>query len=211
MKNYKITTRDTNEQLFAGYFKDFKSCLEAAVSRRKALNNANLSHQNLSNANLDDGIFAGADFSGSNLSGANLSEAYCKGSNFSQTTLFNTCFAYSNLIGCNFQDASFGATDIAGALIDNSTFSTLSAFTLDFNKALQMQQCLFISHDNKYFEFSSPPITIHGLSAQPITLLENQILEGHRHIRKQRADHWSRIIQNLKANNTPIRHTVTKT
>ena len=34
-----------------------------------------------------------------------------------------------------FYGASFGETDIAGALLDGSSFSTLSAFTLNFMDA----------------------------------------------------------------------------
>ena len=211
MKNYKITTKDTNELLFAGYFKDFKSCLEAAVNKHTPLNNANLSHQNLSNANLDDGIFAGADFSGSNLSGVNISEAYCKGANFNRTSLFNASFAYSNLTNSDFQNSLFGGTDIVGALIDGSTFSTLSAFSLDFNNSRQMHDCKFVTPDNSSIEFSSPPITIKGLRPQLIIILENHILEGQQSIQKHHAKHWLHIVQKLQTNSGPSKKRIKKT
>ena len=182
MKNYKIARHDTSQTLFCGYFKDFKTCLETAISNKINLHYADLSAQNLTNANLDDGVLSHADFSKTNLSGANLSETYCKGANFSESSLFNTCFAYSNLNNCNFTDAEFGATDIIGSIIDGATFSTLSAFTLNFTTTRQMKDCHFITEHGEHIEFSEPPITIQGLSKQPTMIIGDKTFEGHKRI-----------------------------
>ncbi len=185
MQNYKLISQKTGETLFAGFFKDYTTCLEEAVKRHIPLNNVSLKNRNLSNANLDDGIFADADFSGSNLTGANMSECYLKDARFENTSLFNTCFAHSNLTGCDFNGASFGATDISGSILQGCSFSTLSAFTLDFCKAREMGQCAFISHQGQSSKISTPPIVLSGLGKLPIIMLDDDVYEGHRRINKQ--------------------------
>lgn len=187
MKNYKLQSKTTGETFFAGFYKNYKTCLEEAVKRHIPLHNIDLRNRNLCNANLDDGIFGYADFSGSNLTGANMSECYLKEANFQNTSLFNTCFAHSNITNCNFQDASFGATDIAGAIIYNCTFSTLSSFSLDFNQARQIENCVFISEHGQISRISRPPIVVSGLNNSPIIILDDQIFEGHTPITLQKS------------------------
>lgn len=187
MKNYKLSTK-TGKILFAGFFKDYKSCLEEAVTRRIPLNHIDLNGKNLSNANLDDGMFSHADFSRCNLTGANMSECYLKETNFSGAALFNTCFAYSNLNRCNFHNASFGATDMTGAIIDGSQFSTLSTFTIDFTKLRQMKNCTFTNQHGIIANLSTPPIVIHGLGRSPVIMLDEHIFEGHRRIQTKHAN-----------------------
>ncbi|NCT40386.1 MAG: pentapeptide repeat-containing protein [Alphaproteobacteria bacterium] len=182
MKNYKLISKDTEKTLFSGFFQDFKTCLEEAVSRRIPLNKINLSGKNLSNANLDDGIFGEADFTNTNLTGANISESYCKGANFENASLFNTCLAYSNLTGCNFKHASFGATDMSAAIIDRAQFSTLSAFTIDFTKIRQMRGCTYHAHDGQISTLSKPPIVITGIAPSPIIMLDDHVYTGHHRI-----------------------------
>ena len=184
MKNYRLTKKETQETLFAGFYKDFKTCLEEAVKRRTPLFDIDLRNKNLSNANLDDGIFGHADFTGCNLTGANLSESYCRGANFSGASLFNTCFAYANLTECHFLDTSFGATDMTGSIIDRSQFSTLSAFSINLNKAKQMNECIFIANDGTITELSEPPIVINGMNKAPIIVTKTHILKGHSRIDK---------------------------
>jgi len=209
MKNYKLTSLRTGETLFAGFFKDFKTCLETAVMRRTPLHHVDLKGRNLTNANLDDGIFAHANFSGSNLTGANLSESYCKGANFAGTSLFNTCLAYSNLTTCNFQDASFGATDMAGAVIDGARFSTLSAFTIDFTKARQMHGCTFTAHDGSISSLSTPPICITGVDKAPIIMLDEHIYRGHRRLEKKPAQQLLKALANLYGTTHPHKNILT--
>ena len=184
MKNYKLTKKDTGETLFAGFFADFKTCLEEAVKQKTPLFGIDLRNRNLSNANLDDGIFGYADFSGCNLTGANISESYCRNADFSGASLFNTCFAYSNMSDCNFTDTSFGATDMTGSILDRSQFSTLSAFSVDLGKTKQMEECVFIANDGTITELSEPPIVINGLNKAPIIITETHILKGHTRIDK---------------------------
>jgi len=206
MKNYKLISLRTGETLFAGFFKDFKTCLEDAVIRHIPLNHIDLKGKNLSNANLDDGIFGYADFSGANLTGSNISESYCKGANFEGASLFNTCFAYSNLSSCNFTNASFGACDISGAIIDGSKFSTLSAFTIDFTKTKQMRNCVFLANDGSISSLSTPPICITGIDKSPIIMLDEHIYRGHRRLEKAHTQKLLKAIANLhdKAPQTKI-------
>lgn len=197
MQNYKLQTKDTNKTLFAGFFKDYKTCLEEAVRRRIPLHSINLKNKNLSNANLDDGVFSSADFHGTNLTGANMSECYLNGANFQNASLFNTCFAYSNLSNANFQDASFGATDMAGCIIDNSQFSTLSTFTIDFTKIRQMHDCIFITRNGAISKLSTPPIVISGIGKSPIIMLDEHIFEGHHRIESKQSKRLLEVIANL--------------
>ena len=187
MKNYKLVSKETNETLFAGFYKDFKTCLEEAVVRRIPLFHADLRNKNLCNANLDDGIFGHADFSGSNLTGTNLSESYCQNANFTNTSLYNACLAYSNLRNANLQGASFGATDITNAIIDGVQFSTLSAFNLNFFSTRQMQNCIFISHEGAISRMSKPPIVIHGLNKAPLIMTDDAAHIGHKKIQNARS------------------------
>jgi len=203
MKNYKLTSKKTNQTLFAGFYPDIKSCLEDAINRRTALPHVDLRTQNLSNANLDDGIFPHADFSGANLTGANISESYCRHANFNETALYNTCFAYSTLSMCNFKGAHFGATDMSGAIIDGAQFNTLSAFTIDFTKTKQMQGCTFINNTGQIAQLSAPPIIINGISKSPIIMLGDHIYRGHKRLDHKHAQHLLAAIANLHTTINP--------
>jgi len=193
MNNYKLTSIKTGETLFAGFFKNFKSCLEEAVSRKITLHHINLKNKNLTNANLDDAILSCANFQGANLSGANISECYCKGANFKDTSLYNTCFAYSNLSQSDFTGAQFGATDMSGAIIDRAKFSTLSAFSIDFANTKQMHECTFTAQDGNISTLSNPPIVITGLRPSPIIMLDNDIYNGHRRIENNSKNRYVKI------------------
>lgn len=182
MQNYKLITITTRETLFAGFFKNFTTCLETAIVKKIPLNNIDLRGRNLTNANLDDGIFSDADFSNTNLTGANMSETYCRNANFENASLFNTCLAYSNMSNCNFKGASFGATDMSASLIDGAQFSTLSAFTIDFSKVRQMRNCTFHADDLAVSKLSKPPIVITGLRNSPIMMLDDDIYHGPKRI-----------------------------
>ena len=178
MENYRLTTKDKSRTLFAGFFKDFKTCLEEAIRRNIPLYNIDLSNKNLMNANLDDGIFGLANFSNCNLTGANMSECYLKDATFSSASLFNTCFAYSNLSGCNFTDAQFGATDITGCILDKSQFSSQSAYFLSFSHSRQMKDCVFTFEDGETQNCSTPPVVISGIAKKPIILMQNQAYQN---------------------------------
>ncbi|MFK7839088.1 MAG: pentapeptide repeat-containing protein [Bdellovibrionales bacterium] len=193
MKNYKLISKIDEKTIFSGFYKGFITCLEDAVLRKIPLHNINLNGKNLTNANLDDGLFANADFSNTNLTGVNLSESYCKGANFSNASLFNTCLAYSNLINCNFKGASFGATDMSAALLDQSEFSTLSAFSIDFTKTKQMRNCIFIDYDGCISTLSKPPIVITGIQSKPIILMDDQIYFGQSRLENNAKEKYIKI------------------
>lgn len=182
MQHFKVQTTTDKTTLFEGHYKSIKHCLEDAIQNNTPLCHADLSGTNLTNANLDDAILPYADFTNTNLSGANISESYLKGSVFKNTALYNTCFAYSNMTTCNFQSASFGATDICGAIISGAEFSSLSCFSLDFQTARQMDNCIFISHDGHINPMSKPPIVIKGFHNRPIIMTDHNILAGHNRI-----------------------------
>jgi len=186
MKFYQLRSIDNRNILYEGTFANFAACLEQAVQDRVALDCVNLRNKNLMNANLDDAIMPNADFQNCNLSGANMSEAYFKGASFCGTTLYNTCFFDSNLTACNFDSASFGATDVHGSILNNSQFSTLSCFNLDFTNTRNMDGCIFINPDGRICQMSKPPVVIRGMGKQIIVLLDNHAKIGHNVIDQKR-------------------------
>lgn len=179
MKLQQLRSTYDDRILFEGHFKSFKACLEQAVKDRVTLDCVNLRNKNLTNANLDDAFMPNADFLNCNLTGANMSESYFKGSSFAGSTLYNTCFYDSNLTACNFTSTSFGATDIYGSILNNSQFSTLSCFSLDFIKARNMDGCIFINPDGRICQMSKPPIVIHGMGKDTVILLDQHVKTGH--------------------------------
>lgn len=186
MKKYKLRSTDNDKIVFEGHFPSFKTCLEQAVFEKTPLHHIDLKNQDLSNANLDDAKMGFADFTGANLTGTNLSESYLRGANFNNCALYNTCLSLSNISECDFQGAHFGGTDIFGAILCHSTFSTLSAFSLDFSAARQMQECHFINAQGQSAQMSRPPIIIQGLGRQPIIIMDNTITAGHSPIEREK-------------------------
>jgi len=179
MKLYQLRSTQNKKILFEGKFETFKDCVESAVLQKIPLPYIDLSHQNLTNANLDDAIMPHADFTQSNLSGANISEAYVSGARFTNASLYNTCFCDSNLAGSNFNGAFFGGTDIFGSIISRSQFSTLSAFSLDFTAARQMNDCIYITAQGQICRMSRPPIVISGIARKPIVVMDDTIKAGN--------------------------------
>jgi len=179
MQHYTLRTYHTKETLFEGQFHSLTECLETAISQKKNLSHIDLRFQNLSNANLDEAIMPDADFTGANLNGTNLTESYLHNAIFYNTTLYSVCLCYSNLSNCNFISASFGATDILGAIMTQTLFSTLSAFTLNFSTVKNMQGSLFVNPDGSTSSMSRPPIVINGYNKSPIIILDQEIRHGH--------------------------------
>lgn len=179
MKLYQLRSTQNGKILFKGQFKSYKTCLEQAVRDKTPLPYIDLSYKNLTNANLDDAIMPHADFSHSNLSGANMSEAYINAANFTNASLYNTCFCDSAMTAGNFDGAFFGGTDIFGSLISRSQFSTLSAFSLDFKGARQMEDCIYINPNGRISAMSRPPIVISGLARKPIVIMDDTVKAGN--------------------------------
>jgi hypothetical protein len=180
MQILSIQSYKTGEILFQGQFKNFKTCLAAAITEKITLAYADLKHKNLVNAQLDDACMPYADFTRSNLSGANLSESMMQGAQFTGVSLHNTCLAYSDLRGCVFENASFGATDVTGSDISFSSFSTLSCFSLDFMHVHAMKNCVFKNPDGTLSALSRPPIVVNGLGCMPLIFLDQHLKIGER-------------------------------
>ncbi len=175
MQYFTINKHTDNSEIFSGYYKSFTDCIEDAVKKQTNLTYINLKNQNLTNANLDGAEMAGALLSGANLTGANLSESNLSNAILYNCALYNTCLCYSNLQGCNFSGASFGATLIEGADIQNSIFSTLSCFDLEFRLTENMTGCLFTTIDGAMHKMSNYPIVLKGLINKHIIVLDNAI------------------------------------
>lgn len=183
MPDLQIRHHRTGTILYAGRFRTVRDCVEQAVRDGVCLDYADLRNANLAHAALDDATLRRARLDYANLTGANLSEARLSGASFAHATLYGTCLCFSALDSCDFRGAFFGGTDVAGAVLDRGRFSTLSAFSLNFIDAGQLQNCLYHAEDGKGCAFSKPPLVLHGL-AQPIVLMEEHILIGHRLLRR---------------------------
>ncbi len=177
MPRLQIKNHRTGETLYEGSFDTAKDCIEQAASEGVNLDYADLHHTNLSNAALDDIVMRHARLDGSNLTGANLSEARLDGTSFTNTTMHGACLCESSLKGCNFEGASFGATDITGSILQNCSFSTLSAFTLNFINAKTVKDCRFEDNTKAICPFSKPPVILQGL-ALPVILLDRHLKIG---------------------------------
>lgn len=178
MTYYQIKNYITNTPIFEGHFKTFSYCLEQAVADNVAMNYADLRHQDLSSANLDGAIITNSTFSGSNLMGANLSEANLSKSTFHNCDLQAACMSYSNLNQCDFRGALFGATLINDTHMENTKFSTLSCFDLDFFSVANMNGSTFCSGHDEIYEMSRSPIVIKGLLNTPVIILDKYIKIG---------------------------------
>ncbi|MBX2834253.1 MAG: pentapeptide repeat-containing protein [Micavibrio sp.] len=178
MKHHTLRTVTTNEILFEGYFESNQHCLETAVKSGVNLTHVNLRHQQLSNANLDTAYMPYADLTGANLTGTNLSESTLNSAIFENTLLYNTCLCESDLATADFQGAMFGATDIFYSKLDESSFSTLSCFTLNFKDATSMRNIRFYNSDGSVITLSSPPIVINGVANKPIIITEQKFMIG---------------------------------
>ncbi len=153
-------------------------CLEAAINENVTLDGIDLRGVNLSGANLDGARMRGANFGNANLTGANLSECDLQGANFSGAALYNACLCESDLSGCNFSYAHFGATDIRDSVLQGCRFAGLSAFTLDWTSAQDIQNMTYETPDGQAHSLSRPPVTIKGLS-YPVSFLDEVIMIGH--------------------------------
>jgi uncharacterized protein YjbI with pentapeptide repeats len=178
MPNYIIKSAVADTILYAGNFRNFTQCIEAAVQNNISLQGADLRQANLLNAELDGGDFNNADFTGANLCGANLSEANLRKANFNKTILHGTVLCESDLTAATFKGALFGATEIAGAILQDCTFSTLSAFDLRFEEAGKVSDCRFINPCNTVCPFSRQPLVLHGLN-QFAAVMDRHIKVGH--------------------------------
>ena len=207
MRHYTIYGRKNGAVLYQGRFSNFKSCVESALSDMCDLSYADLRYQDLSNVMLDDTNLLHADFTGSNLTGANLSEANLRACIFTDTALFNTCFAYSDLQSTNFSGASFGGTDITGCNMSFAAFSTLSWTNLDFAKVRLMKDCSF-QVGASTIKLSKPPVVIKGLGRKPIIFIGNKVCYGHTQIECGGMHSWFDQLLSTR-DNTPLKTTET--
>jgi hypothetical protein len=182
MRHYSITSAHNGKIMFSGKFRSFAVCATRAVEDNVVLAGVDLRRKNLANAMLDGADMRDADFTGANLSGANLSEAMLSGARFGEAALYNCCMAWSDLRCADFAGANFGATDISGADISRCTFSTLSAFSLDFTNARSMRGCTFVTGDGNVVPFARPPLVIRGLAPVPVVIAGQAMLCGHQPI-----------------------------
>ena len=177
LKTHEITDRRTGKILYSGRFASLRLCVEQAVADGAALDHAHLEGANLINAALDGARLQGASFRGANLMGANLSEATLDDAIFSDACLIGTCLNRSSLRHCDFEGAAFGATDIQDCRIGGCTFSTPSAFSLNFSTTADMSQCTYRADSGRSCYFSRPPVVLGGLS-RLIALLDDHMLAG---------------------------------
>jgi hypothetical protein len=162
----------SGEILFEGDYPSTKVCLEKALELGSDLTGLELNHQDLSNINLDGAKLNGCQLRHCNLSGANLSECSARAADFSGSSFYNSCLCESDFTGSTFDSAHFGATDITDSILDDTRFTTYSAFLLNFALARSMKRCTYICPaDNKKEEFSTPPLVIYGITAQPKIIL----------------------------------------
>ena len=179
MRLYQLRSTQNGKILYQGTFKSFQSMLEQAAKDKAPVPYADLKHRNLSNADLDGLIAPHGDFSGSNLTGANISESFLNNANFANSALYNTCLCESSIANSNFDGAFFGGTDIYDSLISHSQFSTLSAFSLDFQSVKEMKDCVFINANGRISKMSKPPIVIMGVRRSPTVFFDDTVKVGH--------------------------------
>ncbi|MDB5490576.1 MAG: pentapeptide repeat family protein [Micavibrio sp.] len=178
MHQYSVKSASTETLLFSGQYRTLSECVAEAVACGVSMRSADFRNANLINAELDGGDFSGALFSGANLTGANLSEADLRRTDFSNAVLHGAILCDSDLSYSDFSGALFGATEIAGATLLNCIFSTLSAFTLPFDEADMIRDCIFINSCETPCPFSRQPLVVRGLSA-PVMVMDRHIKIGH--------------------------------
>lgn len=182
MSIYYFITDINKKTIYSGHFKSFAACAEDAHRNGVSLRYADFRFKPLTNVMLDDADLSHADFSGANLSGANLSDCIAPYAVFDGADLYNCCFACSDLRHARFFHASFGGTDFSGADISGCHFAGQSCLDIDFTRAKDMQDCLYLSHcsDSRTpYRFSSPPLIVKGLAETVLVsdpVMRNQIL-----------------------------------
>jgi hypothetical protein len=176
-KMHQIKNHRTGGIIFEGDFPSMAKCVEQAVQEGVCMDFADLTHVNLVNASLDEACLRHARLAGANLMGANLSEADLDGADFTNAGLQNACLCFSSLRHCRFEGTGFGATDIAGCAVDRGTFSTLSAFFLNFRDTASMQGCVYADPGPMNCVFSRPPVVITGFP-WPIIIMDRHIKIG---------------------------------
>ena len=177
MPSLEIRNHETGAVIYEGRFATARACVEQAVREGVCLDRADLRNANLAHAALDDIVMRGARLDGANLTGANLSEARLDGTSFINATLHAACLCLSSLAGCGFEGGLFGATDVTGSLMPSCRFSTLSAFSLNFIDAANLENCSFRNSQGLLCPFSKPPVTLHGL-ALPVIFLDRHLNIG---------------------------------
>lgn len=177
MPRLEIRNHATGAVIYDGLFATARDCVEQAAREGVCLDYADLRNANLANAALDDVIMREARLDGANLTGANLSEARLDGTSFTNATLHAACLCLSSLAGCGFEGSLFGATDVTGCLMQSCRFSTLSAFSLNFIDAANLEDCSFRNSQGFVCPFSKPPVALHGF-ALPVIFLDRHLKIG---------------------------------
>ncbi len=177
MPALQIINHRTGTLIYQGRFQTAGACLEQAAADNVSLDYADLRNANLAGTALDGISMRYALLDRVNLTGANLSEARLDGASFRGATLQGACLAFSTMEHCNFDGTFFGATDIAGAVLDDSHFSTLSAFSLNFIDCTSLHGCTYQEDGEERCHFSSPPLVLHGLSL-PVVFMQDHLKIG---------------------------------
>ncbi len=174
MPHLQLTSYRTGDILYQGNFATARACVEQAATEGVRLDYVDLRHANLSHAALDDVIMRHALLDHANLTGANLSEADLTGSSIKNATLHGACLCFSTLDNCNFEDSLFGGTDIAGCRLQNTEFSSFSAFSLNFIDTESLTKCTYRTSNGTICTFSRPPLAINGLT-MPVILMDDHL------------------------------------
>lgn len=182
MRFIRLCAWNTRETLFSGHFKDWKTCLEAAIGSGVDLNYLVIEDADIGPANLDGGIFDYARFLRCNLRGANLSECSLVKTQFIQCTLNDVCLADSVASGARFLDSSMRHCDVDFADLRRALVGCTDFLKTDFSRVRDLSGAAF-SFKGHLCPMTHNPVFVRGLGLD-VVLLDEHVVWGGLVLRK---------------------------
>ncbi len=152
--------------LFEGSFKTLRRCVEAAISDKVDLADANLRGANLRYGKLDEASLNGACLWGADLTHADCAGSTMKKTDFRATNLKDACLAESDLSDADFRGSYFENTIIRAAIFDRAQFSCPSVFSCDFSEAKHFNDAIYWHLGETACALPAKP----GIIRPPVTL-----------------------------------------
>lgn len=182
MQFIQLRAWNTGQLLFSGHYRDWKTCLEAAVASGVSLSYAVIEDADIGAANLDGACFDYARFVRCHLRGANLSESSFVKTQFTDCALDESCFVDSVVIDARFTDTTMSACDVDYADFRRAIIGCAEFLKTDFGRVKSLAgACLSLR--GQVYPIARGPVFIRGLGLD-IVLLDEHVMIGSVVLRK---------------------------